>query len=81
MKNENIRVNKKMIIKQDSDVIYSSSVGVGGDDEEVRLILFNKRLVSNGDEIEIINESNTQIILNRSSAMKLKELLNQHLTE
>lgn len=80
MKN-NIPVNKNVIINPDSDIIYSSSVGIGADAEEVRLILFNKRLISNGDEIEIINESNTQVVLNKSSAIKLKELLNQHLTD
>lgn len=77
--NENIQVNKNMIIDPDSELIYASSVGVGADDEEVRLILFNKRLTSDGDNIEIINESDTQIILNKSSAFKLKELLDQHL--
>ncbi len=77
--NENIQVNKNMIIDPDSELIYASSVGVGADDEEVRLILFNKRLISDGDNIEILNESDTQIILNRSAAFKLKELLDQHL--
>ena len=77
--NENIQVNKNMIIDPDSELIYASSVGVGADDEEVRLILFNKRLTSDGDNIEIINESDTQIILNKSAAFKLKELLDQHL--
>ncbi len=79
MKNENIQINKNMIIDPDSELIYASSVGVGADDEEVRLILFNKRLTSDGQNIEIINESNTQIILNRNAAFKLKELLDQHL--
>ena len=79
MKNENILVNKNMIIDSDSEIIYASSVGVGADDEEVRLILFNKRLTSDGENIEIINESNTQIILNKASAFKLKELLDEHL--
>ena len=77
--NENIQVNKNMIIDPDSELIYASSVGVGADDEEVRLILFNKRLSSDGEKIEIINESDTQIILNRTAAFKLKELLDQHL--
>lgn len=77
--NENIQVNKNMIIDPDSELIYASSVGVGADDEEVRLILFNKRLTSDGENIEIINESDTQIILNKSAAFKLKELLDQHL--
>ena len=81
MKNENIQVNKTVIINHDSEILYASSIGVGGDDEEVRLILFNKRLISNGDEMEIVNESDTQIILNKSSAMKLKELLTQYLNE
>lgn len=79
MKNGNIPVNKNMIINSDSEIIYASSVGVGADDDEVRLILFNKRLTSDGENIEIINESDTQIILNKTTALKLKELLEQHL--
>lgn len=77
--NENIQINKNIIIDPDSELIYASSVGVGADDEEVRLILFNKRLTSDGKNIEILNESDTQIILNRTAAFKLKELLDQHL--
>lgn len=79
MRNEKIPINKNMIIDPDSEIIYTSSVGVGADDEEVRLILFNKRLTSDGENIEIINESDTQIILNKSAAFKLKELLDQPL--
>ena len=79
MKNENIPVNKSMIIDPDSEIIYASSVGVGADDDEIRLILFNKRLTSDGGNIEVINESDTQIILNKTTALKLKELLEQHL--
>ena len=79
MKNENIPVNKNMIIDPDSEIIYASSVGVGADDDEIRLILFNKRLTSDGGNIEVINESDTQIILNKTTALELKELLEQHL--
>lgn len=79
MKNENIPVNKNMIIDPNSEIIYASSVGVGADDDEIRLILFNKRLTSDGGNIEVINESDTQIILNKTTALKLKELLEQHL--
>ena len=79
MKNEKIQVNKNMIIDPDSEIIYASSVGVGADDDEIRLILFNKRLTSDGENIEVINESDTQIILNKTTALKLKELLEQHL--
>ena len=81
MKNENILVNKNMLINPNSDIIYSSSVGVGTDNDEVRLILFNKRLISNGENIEIVNESNTQIILSKTTALKLKELLDEHLKD
>ena len=70
MKNENIPVNKNMIIDPDSEIIYASSVGVGADDDEIRLILFNKRLTSDGGNIEVINESDTQIILNKTTALK-----------
>lgn len=80
MKN-NITINKNMVIVPDSEIVYASSVGVGADNEEVRLILFNKRLTSDGENIEIINESNTQIILNKASALKLKELLDEHLKD
>ena len=68
-----------MIIDPDSEIIYASSVGVGADDDEIRLILFNKRLTSDGENIEVVNESDTQIILNKTTALKLKELLEQHL--
>ena len=81
MKNKNIQINKNMMIDPDSEIVYASSIGVGGDDEEIRLILFNKRLISNDEGMEIINESDTQVILNRSSAMKLRDLLIKHLTE
>ena len=81
MKNNNITINKNMVIVPDSEIVYASSVGVGADNEEVRLILFNKRLTSDGEDIEIINESNTQIILNKASALKLKELLDEHLKD
>ena len=66
MKNDNLAINKNMVIDPDSKLIYASSVGVGADNEEVRLILFNKRLTSDGENIELINESNTQIILNKA---------------
>ena len=75
MKNENIPVNKNMIIDPDSEIIYASSVGVGADDDEVRLILFNKRLTSDGENIEVVNESDTQIILNKTTALKLKRII------
>lgn len=79
MKKGDIAINKNMIIDSDSELIYASSVGVGADNDEIRLILFNKRLTSDGEKLGIINESNTQIILNKTVAFKLKELLDEHL--
>ena len=79
MKKGDIAINKNMIIDSDSELIYASSVGVGADNDEIRLILFNKRLTSDGEKLGIINESNTQIILNKTVALKLKELLDEHL--
>ena len=80
MKN-NIVFNKNMMINYDSEIIYASSVGVGADSDEVRLILFNKRLTSDGENIKLINESNTQIILNKAAALRLKELLDDYLMD
>ena len=48
-----------MVIDPDSELIYASSIGVGADNEEIRLIIFNKRLTSDGENIELINELNT----------------------
>ena len=78
---EDVVIKKNMEIDPDSEIIYSSSVGVGGDENEIRLILFNKRLVSTEEGIEMVTESDTQIVLNRSTANKLKDLLNEYLNE
>ena len=78
---ENVIIKKNMEIDPDSEIIYSSSVAVGGDEEEVRLILFNKRLAATEEGIEMITESDTQIVMNRSTAAKLKDLLSEYLKE
>ena len=78
---ENVIIKKNMEIDPDSEIIYSSSVAVGGDEEEVRLILFNKRLASTEEGIEMITQSDTQIVMNRSTAAKLKDLLSEYLKE
>ena len=78
---ENVIIKKNMEIDPDSEIIYSSSVAVGCDEEEVRLILFNKRLASTEEGIEMITESDTQIVMNRSTAAKLKDLLSEYLKE
>lgn len=79
MKYENIPINENYLINEDSEVIYTSSIGVGSDNEEVRLILFDKRLISDGKNMKIINESDVQIVLTKSSAIKLRNLLNEQI--
>ena len=66
-------------INPNSQLLYASSVGVGEDNDEIRLIFVNKKLVNGEDKIEMVNESNLQVILNRNAAIGLKDLLNQYL--
>ena len=45
-KNKEIQINSSINIKDESKVIHASSFGVGGDDEEVRLIIVNNKLIN-----------------------------------
>lgn len=48
-KNKEIQINSIINIKDESKVIHASSFGVGGDDEEVRLIIVNNKLINKND--------------------------------
>ena len=72
-------IKKGVRINPNCDIHYASSVGVGEDNDEIRLIFVNKKLVNNEDDIELVNESNLQVILNRNAAIGLKELLCKYL--
>ena len=74
-----IPIKKGVRINPNRDIHYASSVGVGEDNDEIRLIFVNKKLVNNEDDIELVNESNLQVILNRNAAIGLKELLCKYL--
>ena len=76
---KDIPFKKGVKINPDSQLVYASSVGVGEDNDEIRLIFVNKKLVNNDEDIEMINESNLQVILNKKAAKGLKDLLNQYL--
>ena len=80
MENENIPISN-ITINPQSEIIHTSSVGVGGDSEEIRILLFNKRIISQENKIEITTESNTQIVMNKKTALQLKELLENYLEE
>ena len=61
-----------------SKVVHASSFGVGGSDEEIRIIVCEKKLVNEGDSFRLINESDLQIIMNKETAIDLKNLLERY---
>ena len=76
----NVPTKKGVKINPNSKVVTTSHVGVGGDDNEIMIILVNKKL--NNDEngnLEIIHESDMQIILNKKTATELKDLLEKYI--
>ena len=77
---ENVDIKPKINIKEDSKIVYASSFGVGGNNEELRLIVVNNKLVNDGDDIELINESDLQIIMNYNTAIKLNKLLTKYIS-
>lgn len=83
MKNEqefNVPTKENITINPNSKVVTTSHIGVGGDDNEIMIILVNKKL--NNDEtgnLEIIHESDMQIILNKNTAIELKNLLEKYI--
>ena len=79
MEIKDIPIKKGVKINPNSQLLYASAVGVGEDNDEIRLIFVNKKLVNGEDKIEMVNESNLQVILNRNAAIGLKDLLNQYL--
>lgn len=77
-KNKEIQINSNINIKNESEVIHASSFGVGGDDEEVRLIIVNNKLINKNDNFELISESNLQIVMSPTTAIKLKDMLENY---
>ena len=78
---ENVDIKSKINIKEDSKIVYASSFGVGGNNEELRLIVVNNKLVNGGDDIELVNESDLQIVMNYNTAIKLNKLLNKYIAK
>lgn len=77
-KNKEIQINSSINIKDESEVIHASSFGVGGDDEEVRLIIVNNKLINKNDNFELISESDLQIVMSPAMAIKLKDMLENY---
>ena len=81
MIDEDVGIKSKINIDNNSKVVYASSFGVGGNNEELRLIVVNNKLVNDGENIELINESDLQIVMNYSTAIKLNKLLNKYINK
>ena len=81
MIDKNVNVKSKINIDDNSKVVYASSFGVGGNNEELRLIVINDKLVNNGEDVELINESDLQIVMNYNTAIKLNQLLNKYISQ
>ena len=81
MINKNVDIKSKINIDDNSKVVYASSFAVGGNNEELRLIVVNNKLVNDGEDIELINESDLQVVMNYNTAIKLNKLLNKYITQ
>lgn len=81
MIDKNVDIKSKINIDDNSKVVYASSFGVGGNNEELRLIVINNKLVNDGEDIELINESDLQIVMNYNTAIKLNKLLNRYIAQ
>ena len=81
MADRDVDIKSRININDDSKVVYASSFGVGGNNEELRLIVINNKLVNDGDDIELINESDLQIVMNYNTAIKLNQLLNKYISQ
>ena len=81
MIDKDVDIKSGINIDDDSKVVYASSFGVGGNNEELRLIVINNKLVNDGEEVELINESDLQIVMNYNTAIKLNKLLNKYISK
>lgn len=74
----NIPYDETVKINKDSKVVYASSFGVGGAEDEIRIIVCDKKLINEEDSFKLINESNLQLIMNKKTAIDLKNLLEKY---
>lgn len=81
MTDKNVDIKSKINIDENSKVVYASSFGVGGNNEELRLIVINNKLVNDGDDVGLINESDLQIVMNYNTAIKLNKLLSKYIAQ
>lgn len=79
MKNiDGIPYDETVIINKNSKVVYASSFGIGGSNDEIRMIICDKKLISSENGFKLINESHLQIVMDKKVAKDLKNLLEQY---
>lgn len=74
-----IPYDEKVKINKDSKVVYASSFGVGGADDEIRVIVFDKKLIADDEDFKLINVSDLQIVMDKKTAHDLKNLLEEYI--
>ncbi len=79
MKNvSDIPYDETVKINEDSKVVHASSFGVGGANDEIRIIICDKKLITDEDGFKLINESDLQIVMDKKTANDLKSLLEKY---
>lgn len=79
MKNvSDIPYDETVKINEDSKVVHASSFGVGGANDEIRIIICDKKLITDEDGFKLINESDLQIVMDKKTANDLKSLLEEY---
>ncbi|MDL2270629.1 hypothetical protein LJC03_02350 [Methanobrevibacter sp. OttesenSCG-928-I08] len=79
---QKVKINENLNIRQDSDVLYASEIGVGANDQELRLIIVNQKLVNNDNgNLEFINESKLQIAMKPEAAINLNKFLTKYIEQ
>lgn len=73
-----IQFDENVKISKDSKVVHASSVGVGGADDEIRIIICDKKLIGENDSFKLMLESDLQIVMDKKTAVDLKNLLDQY---
>lgn len=69
---ENVKIN------ENSKVVYASSFGVGGSENQIRMIICDKKLITDENGFKLINESDLQIVMDKQTAKDLKNLLERY---
>lgn len=79
MKNiSDVPYDETVKINNNSKIVYASSFGVGGSENQIRVIVCDKKLISDQNGFKLINESDLQIVMDKQAAKDLKNLLERY---